>query len=283
MRTMNRIAISILMLACLAAQAIAGDVFVLPANVFDTSLPVFTESPFQSAATLTMPAGIKAVIAKPDGSQFFVITSDADDTIVVLNGTLTSVVERISLGAAAKTAALSPDGRRLYVLANALRVFDATTSDNDEITHSTAATAGANPTDVAFTLDSKWAYVLNSSAGLMTKFDVTDNVAADSFELPGGTSLSVAPDGMVFASAANVVYVVDPVAGAITKQIDINGFPGKAVFTPSGRYAFLPNAAAFVATGLGFLVDTETYEVSVLARTGSVPKWFSTRWPPPTT
>ncbi len=273
MRTMNRIAIATLMLAWMAAQAMAGNVFVLPANVFDTNLAVFTESPFQSATNLTMPAGIKSVIAKPDGSQFFVFTSDDQETIVVVKGDLTGVVERISLGAAVRTAALSPDGRRLYVLANTLRVFDATAEDNPEITHATASAAGTNPTDVAFTLDSAWAYVLNSGAGQVVKFDVVNNVAADSFEITGtSTGLSVAPNGLIWVSAANAIYVIDPAAGAVTRQIDVNGLPGKGAFTPNARYAFFPNSAAFIATGLGFLVDTQTYTRTVLDRTGSVPE-----------
>jgi|GEM_PF-418774 len=268
------IAIACLLLSMSGTLALAGNVFALPANAYDYSMPVFTEDPFQAVRTVTVPPGVLTVLARPDGSRYYVISQSATDSILVLNSTFTSVLKRVDLGTAPRAAALSPDGRRLFVLAGVARVFDVTSDNDVEITPSPAPNVGLNPNDVAFSLDSKTAFILSSDSARLTRYDVANNLIIDSLDLAGSpTAISVSPSGIVYVSATNVLYEIDPVTNQARAQIALNGLPGKAAFTEDGRYALLPNGGAFVATGLAFLVDLANRQLAgVVPRTGSVPE-----------
>ncbi|MFB3776169.1 MAG: Ig-like domain-containing protein [Bryobacteraceae bacterium] len=257
----------------MAAHAAAGNVFVLPANTFDTSVAVLTENPFQSAVTLTVPPGVRGVFARPDGLKYYVVSGSSSDTILVMNSTLTSVLRRIDLGTGAQAAGLSPDGKRLLVLAGRLHVFDTTRADDDEITREAGLDAGVNPSDLAFALDSSCAFILSPESGEVVRYDLASNAIGSTVDLGASArAISMAPNGLLYVSATNVIYEVDPVAGAVRRQIKMNGAPGKGAFTPDGKYGLFPNSSAFIATGLGFLVNTETREVSVIPKTGAVPE-----------
>ena len=274
MSAIRAIAVGLLLIGCLATEAVAGNVFVLPANTFDTTVAVFTDSPFQSSGTIAVPPGALAVFARPDGSRYYVVSASSTDTLLVMNSALTSVLKRVDLGSPARAAGLSPDGTRLLILAGGLHVFDVTTPNDDNITPSPAPEVGVNPGALAFSLDSKSAFILSSTPGLLSKYDLSGNFVDGALELNGSpAAVATAPTGVLLVSATNVVYEVDPITATVRTRIAVNGLPGKAAFTPDGKYALLPNGAAFVATGLGFLLDMQEHAVAgILPRSGNTPE-----------
>ena len=273
MISLQKTAITALLIVWTAASAAAGNIFVLPANTFDTSVTVLSDNTFQNVATLTVPPGVRTIVARPDGSKFYVVSGSSSDTILVMNSTLTSVLRRIDLGTEARAAGLSPDGKRLLVLAGKLHVFDTTRANDDEITRAAGLNVGSNPTDLAFALDSSSALILSPDSGELVRYDVAANAVGSSWDLGSSArAVSVAPNGNFYVSATNVIYEVDALAGTVRREIKLNGAPGKGAFTPDGRYGLFPNSAAFIATGVGFLLNTETMEVTVIPRTGSVPE-----------
>jgi uncharacterized protein (TIGR03437 family) len=273
MKSLNRIAFYVLLTICAATQAVAGNVFVLPATPFDPSLPVFLDNPLQSSTTLTATTGVVAVLGKPDGSKFYIVSANGTDTILVFNGTLTTVLRRINLGTAARTAALSPDGKRLLVLAGTLHVFDTTAADDAEMALVGTPDFGVNPMDLAVTLDSKRAYILSDDSSRLTAFDLdTNRVAGDALDITGTPrGVAVAPTGVVYVSSTNRLIEIDPATGALRAEIPLNGFPGKPVFTPDGKYALLTNQLP--ASGLAFLIDLATRQLAgTLPTTTHVPE-----------
>ncbi len=263
MSTGKKLAASLFLLACAAAQAFAGNVFVLPASTFDTSVPVYTDNPFQSLAAVTVPVAVRSVHAKPDGSKFYVVSANDTDTILVFNAELNTVLKRISLATPVRAAGVSPDGKRLLVLAGALHVYDLTTSDDAEITLSIAPDLGVDPGDLAFSPDSKRAYFLSAQSERVTAFDLagSSTVGMD-VTVQGATAVAVAPNGDVYASGTGGVAVIDGVTTALRGRINFAGRPGKAVFTPNGRYALLLNQQPSAADGLAFLIDLRTRELA---------------------
>ena len=275
MSALRAIAVGFLLIGCLATQAVAGNVFALPANTFDTSVAVFTESPFQSSGTIAVPPGALAVFARPDGSRYYIVSASSTDTLLVMNSALNTVLKRVDLGSPARAAGLSPDGKRLLILAGGLHVFDVTTPNDDDITPSPVPSVGVDPGALAFSLDSKSAFILSAQTGRLSRYNLENDYVDATVELNGSpTAVAVAPTGALLVSATNVVHEVDPNTVTVLTEIPLNGLPGKAAFTPDGKYALVPNGAAFVATGLAFLIDMEAHDLAgILPRTGSAPEF----------
>ncbi len=270
----NRIAAVVVLAACAAAQAIASNVFVLPANAFDATVAAFSENPFQSAGSFAAPPAAHTILARPDGSRYYVISAEATDTVLVLNSARTNVLKRIDLGAPARAAAISPDGRRLVVLAGGLYIFDITSAGDDDVTPSPRPDAGTDPDDVAFSLDSSRAYIVSAVSGTLTRLNMETGEVVDVIGLEGRPSaVAAGPSGVLYVSATNRIYDVDPGTGAVRAEMGVNGKPGRAAFTPDGRYALFANDADFVASGLGFLVNVNERAVAgVIPRTWGSPE-----------
>ena len=275
MSALRAIAVGFLLIGCMATPAVAGNVFVLPANTFDTTVAVFTESPFQSAGSFAAPPGALAVFARPDGTRYYVVSPNSTDTLLVMNSTLTTVLKRVDLGSPARAAGLSPDGKRLLILAGGLHVFDVTTANDDKITSSPGPNVGVNPGDLAFSLDSKSAFIVSSTSGRLSRYDLADNYVDGSLVLGGSpTAVATGPTGVLLVSATNLIYEVNPITMTVQEETAVNGLPGRAAFTPDGKYALLPNGAAFIATGVGFLYEMQAHSVAgILPRTGSAPEF----------
>ena len=246
---------SAVLFACAVMPALAGAVFVLPASPSGTAIPVFTENPFLDSAPLTVAAAPVAVLAKPDGSQFFVVS--ASGVITILDHALAPLAS-IDLGSPAQAAALSPNGSRLLVLAGALRVLDTTTLAVTEIAASPAPGIGDNPSGLAFSLDSLRAYVLSGSSNSVTVFDLIASVATGiQIAIPGGVDIAAAPNNQIYVTASDGFYEIDSITGALLARIKLGGLPGKVAFTPDGKFALVANQPPFNAAGLAFLIDLD--------------------------
>lgn len=271
MRNLTRCVLcSVVVLACAATSVFAGSVFVLPASQSDTSVAVFSDSPFQSTTTLATPAGAVAVLAKPDGSKYYVVSKSGTGTIKVF-GPSFALLKSVDLGTPARAAVMSPDGKRLLVLADVLRVFDLTTADDAEMTLSPVPDVGLTPSDLVVGVDSKSAFILSTTSGTVTMFDLAANKTVGTpVPVSGSTAIAAAPNGQIYVSAQNSLYEIDGNTGLQRAQILLNGLPGKAVFTLDGNYALLPNQPPFIVTGLAILVDLNARSVAgVLSPLGS--------------
>lgn len=216
------------------------------------------------AATINTngPAGISRIIPKPDGTQFYLIGSGTTATIQSVDSTFTKFNVINGFGAAPTAAAVTPDGKYLLVAADAFYVID-TSSDVVVSTLPMTGAAAYGPDDtqgdcvscwIAVSHDSTMAYVLtNSSFGsqvntynlaTMTRGNSVTGLTGDA------TSIAVSPLNLIYVTASNRIFVIDPSALEVTTNGTLELFdfePYALRFTPDGTTAYAANRNASLA------------------------------------
>ncbi len=226
-----------------AAAALGNNVILLPGpSGTNPTVSAFRAEPFEALGSFSAAGGAFLVIPKPDGSRFYVIARNAAGTVVVTDASLTNVIQRIDLGVEASGAGLSPDGRRLIVLAGGMRIYDATQPNLVEITPSPAPDVGVNPVDVAFSHDSSRAFILSSASRRLTALNLATYAVAGSVDIPGiSTAVVAAPNGLLYVSAQNRIYEVDGRTMTLRGNIPLNAMPGRMAVTPDGTRGLAVN------------------------------------------
>ena len=232
--------------AGLRAQA-QQNVFVLPGpNSTASTVTVFSSNPFSNITGFTAGAGTFQVLGTPDGSKFYAIANSGSSTVTIVPNSFTNP-KSINLGAQATAAAISEDGKRVAVAAGALHLFD-TSTDTDLLPNGVVLGAGVTAIDVAASLDGKYFFALgsNTSGGsVLARVETSTGQVSASLPITGPTiAVAVGPNGLVYVSAPNQVIEVNPNTFTVTANgvsIGMNAKPGKAVFTPDGLYALVPN------------------------------------------
>jgi uncharacterized protein (TIGR03437 family) len=213
----------------LLPPAQARNVFVMP-PADGTLRPV---APFQGDPFAPGPGGILAAqdtflaFATPAGNKFYFIGRSGIDTVVVTDASF-AVIARRNLGTGATAAALSPDGRRLVVLAGTVQVLDTIT---DQVI--TQLDGGASPNDVSISRDSQRAFVTSQISGRLTSFDLNTFAILGQLQNLGPVNgVSVGPNGLVYVSATNILYEIDPRDLTFRQGagIPLSAQPGKPAF-----------------------------------------------------
>ncbi len=256
-------------LVCLsiaAAAAQAQNIFVLPgANSGSNTVLVYT-STFNSLTSFTAGSAPFAILAKPDGSKYYVISGSGSQTVTVVDSAFANARSLGNLGTQATAAALTPDGKRLLVVAGSLHVFD-TTTDSDLTPN--GVLPGTPLTDVAVSLDGTRAFLLGtlpSGQGVLYAVDLTSSNFGTVGNLPLNniaTSLAVGPNGLVYVGAVNRVYEVNPATLLLTPSGEIGTIirAGKLAFTPDGKYLLVPNLTPGQSQAAVILIDLTSHTV----------------------
>src|SRR5260370_33663154 len=244
-----------LVLALMSAGALltvqARNVFVPPAPGSTAPVIAFQGEPFTSLGSF--PAGNTpfAVFPTLNGQKFYAVSKSTINGLVYLDQSLVPISGKpaATLQQAPDGAGLSPDGARLLILGGTVHVID--TSTDVELAN-IPITTGGTPVDVAFSIDSKKAFVISkassnvfTSNSVVTAIDLTTNtvVSGQSFLAAGSnTTLTVSPNGLLYVTAQNRIYEVDPMTLLARNEIAITATPLKMVFTPEGKYGIAPNS-----------------------------------------
>ena len=232
--------------AGLQAQA-QQNVFVLPGpNSTASTVTVFSSNPFSNITGFTAGSGTFQVLGTPDGSKFYAIANSGSSTVTIVFNSFTNP-KSINLGSQATAAAISEDGKRVAVAAGVLHLFD-TSTDTDLLPNGVVLGAGVTAIDVAASLDGKYFFALgtNTSGGsVLARVETSTGQVSASLPITGPTiAVAVGPNGLVYVSAPNQVIEVNPNTFTVTANgvsIGMNAKPGKAVFSPDGLYALVPN------------------------------------------
>jgi Tol biopolymer transport system component len=238
------------------------NVFVLP-PAGGTSVQVYNADTFSPVGSFgTAPAPF-LVISNLQGTKYYVISKSASNTVIVLDSNFNATGTHFSLGANADAAALSPDGKRLVVLAGGVHLID-TTSDTDLTPNGLANGNPGNPTDLVISQDSTRAFVLSKTLQQVTAIDLVGNVATNlSFPFAGSSAyISIAPNGLLYVSAINRIFQVNPTTMQQSGEIDVTAYPNKLFFTPDGHYALLANDQPVSGSTSLILVDLTTKQVT---------------------
>ncbi len=256
-----------LVLASLCLTALAGgleaqsrNVFVIPAS--GTGIQAFASDSFGPIASFGSAPAPFLVLANANASKYYVISKSPTNTVVVVDGNnfSTLVTGRFNFNASAEAAALTPDGKRLIVLANGIHIID-TASDTDLTPAGIGLTT--TPNDLAISLDSTRAFLLSRGSGVATSVDLTTSTATGlTFPIPGiNSTIAVAPNGLLYITAQNRLYEIDPKTMVLRFEIPLNATPGKPVFTPDGKYALLSNQTPITGSSL-ILVNLSNHTIA---------------------
>jgi uncharacterized protein (TIGR03437 family) len=228
----------------------ARDIFVTPGSSSSTNtIGVYRADPLTSVGTITGPAGAFQVL-RASATKFYVISRGTVDTVTVYEGTLPSLTQtkRFNLAEPATAAAISPDGRRVVVIANSVYIYD--TANDTNLTPS-GITAGTNPTSIAFSHDSSRAFVLSPTTQRLSGIDLATGTVASTATIPGGGSqVGAAPNGFIYVTATNSLIEFDPRTLTNTNTISLNAVPSQMAFTPDGKGAVLVNSNPVTGSSL---------------------------------
>lgn len=186
------------------------------------------------------PENSHQLIAKPDGSKFYII---GDGPIQVIDATLSNFQTLNGISGAVRVARITPDGRLLLIAADQLYIVD---TSNDTIVATGAGVSGT-VTDFAFTRDSKRAWVLVQS-GFIGSVITVDLVKyqriGDPFNLPyRGRGIFLSPQGFLYVTFSNQIRQYDPDTFDLVDNgiIELLATPGPLNFTPDGLAAYFVN------------------------------------------
>ncbi|MBM3775849.1 MAG: hypothetical protein FJW37_11910, partial [Acidobacteria bacterium] len=202
------------------------------------------------------------MLALPNGSKYYVISRATADSVLVLDNFF-NITRRINLTQSPQTAALTPNGQRLLVLADTLRIFD--TATDNEVTPPAPLGLSGVLTDLAVSQDSTRAYVLNSSSQQLAVVNLTTLTLQAPVPVPGNpTAVTVGPNDLVYVTAQNQIYEIDGRASAVRAQIPVNGQAGRLVFALDGSKAVAVNQIGVGGIGV-FVLDPATRLVTTLS------------------
>lgn len=253
-------ALSVLFGAGLALRA--DNLFLLPDGTSSSTVKVYSAAPLSLLGTYPGSGGGPSwgVLANPAGSRFFTLADAQQDAVVVVNDNLV-VTQRSGVwnrGAAA--AVVTPDGQRVLVAADTLRVLDASSG-----LQLASIALTSPPTDVAVSFDSRYAYLLSPTAQKLFKVDLQTATVIDQVTIPGqSTGVALAPNCYLYVTTNNRVYVIEPSSFQVLTQIGLNGLPRKLSFTPDGKYGVATNALpTTLASGWIFDLASNTVQAVI--------------------
>ncbi len=224
-------------LAC-ALPLVAGNVFLLPDGITNTTVHVYTGDPVSAAGSYQPgSARVVGIDVTPDGARYFTVTNTSTDTFVETDNTFTVVSRSGTWNDPGRDAVITPDGRYILVLAGILRVID--TATGNEVG---AVSVGSSPLSVAVSIDSRYALVLSSNSQRLYRVDLTTFTVTASIQVGGSsTAVVTGPDSYFYVSASNRVLVLDGETLTEIARIQVRGTPNKIYFTPDGRYGVATN------------------------------------------
>jgi len=253
-------ALGLALVFALGSPSFAKNVLVLPGGAPAQEVRIYSGA-LASLGSFTGSVGpTSKAFANPAGTRYYTISQSGSDTLIAVDQNLNRLLN-FSPGSNGQTGVITPDGRRvLLVTVGGLYIFDS---------ESLARLAGPidvgdTPLDVAVSPDSRYAFVLSSNSRRLTRIDLASNLVAGDLTIPGiSTSVAAAPNGLLYVGATNRLYEIDGFAMARRGEIALNGTPGKAVFTPDGRYAIALNTATFPGSPTYWLFDLDARSATV--------------------
>ena len=184
--------------------------------------------------------------------------------------TTNSVVETIPVDTRPFLAAVSPDGKLIYVPnhdTDSVSVIDAATYEL--VTNIDVA---PNPHWVAFTADGSKAYTANHDSNVVSAIDTATNTVTT--EIPAPTSphsIAVHPTRPILIVAtydADSARVIDTNTDQVITTIPVGAFPQHAAWSADGRFAYITNNEDNSIS----VIDGETFDGHGTILTGESPR-----------
>lgn len=204
----------------------------------------YAATPFTPTVDRSGPQGAYRIFPRPDGSKFFFMGNTAA-SIQASDGSFSNFSAVNGIPNAPTAAAMTPDGKLFIVGAGDVYLVDA--GSNSVL----GGGLGLNGTiaDIAVSRDSTVAWVLFNTTGTssVVPISLTSRIllTASTLQLPytGATNLSLSPTGLLYVSASNAIYEIDPSVMKVTTggNIALNFTPGPLRFVSDGSAAYAVN------------------------------------------
>ena len=165
-----------------------GRIFLFPPSGTDVVTVLDTET-LAVVGSFTGTSTITNVLGAADGKKFYAISRTSTDTVIVVDAETLLVTQRLSLGASAADAEITPDGKYLLVAGGMLRVIR---TDTDEQLPSIPV--GRGPTRIVIDNTSTKAYVLANRGRVIDVIDLATLVVERNLEVPVSSSIALTPD-----------------------------------------------------------------------------------------
>lgn len=257
----KRLSAFFLLLAGLSTISHASNVVVLPRGNTSSPVTIFNGNPFSTLTTVSTIGDPAFAVTNPTSTRTYLIGRSG--TIAVLdNAAGFAEKERYSLASQVTDVAMTPDGKKLLVLAGDLRVIDLSVDRPSSIP---TVVAGNLPNSVAVSIDSTRAFVTSAISRSITVVDLSNNTVLAQQTLnttPNG--IAVGPNGLVYIAATNHLLEFDGQNGV--RYTTPNGYsfeadPTKPQFAPDGSCAVMLNRQVGGAIGV-VVVDLKSRSVS---------------------
>jgi hypothetical protein len=275
----------------------AGYVFELPGpNSAGSNLQGFIyNGNFQGPdiPNVSGPIGARQIIAKPDGSKFYVVGANAGG-LESVGPTFTGFSAINGIAGTICTVALTPDGSRLLVgagatcgpSANSSTLYVLNTSTDTILTNFLGQIPGSI-LGFAISPDSSTVWMLNGSPSVqsVSQFSLSTLAQTAMLNLPYGglNAITLAPSGLLYVTGANTIYEITATAPNFLACNASFNEPPPLCLTPTGYIQVLakPGPLRFTPSGqVAYMVDTDpTYGRSLLQLTVATHAVAS--WPSP--
>jgi molecular chaperone DnaK len=227
----------------------------------------------QVTATVPVPTGPPQYLAfSPGGRRVYISVWDEARTvaaIAVLDTTTNAVVATVPMRSRPFLAAVTPDGRRLYVPNH----DSGTISVVDTATNAVTAEirVPAHPHWVEFSPDGRRAYTADHESNLVTVVDTaTDTVVAEVRVGRSPHSVAVHPTRPLVAAAdydSDSVTMIDSESERVVATIPVGDGPQDVTWAPDGRFAYVADVNADTVS----VIDAATMAVTATVPTGDAP------------
>jgi hypothetical protein len=253
---------------CLAASVAAfgqpgvGYLFQLPGQNSSNGQIVgypYAANPLNPSVNTLGPNGTYQIVAKPDASGYYVLGS----TLQIANQAFTTFTSVNGISGQPTAVAASPDGN--YVVVGAGTVYVLAASSNSILF---SATTNGTIVGIVISRDSKYAYVLSNGPGAsyVSQINLVAKTAVGQpLQLSGNaTSISFSPLNLLYVTATNKVYEIDPTTLIVTPSgmMTPNATPGPLRFTPDGTTAYFVNTTSNVTGGSILQITLGTHYIA---------------------
>ena len=257
---------------CLLALFAATDTFGAKGRIFlfppsgTAVVTVLDAETLAAAGSFTGTSTVTNVLGAADSKKFYVISRTSTDTVVVVDAETLLVTQRLSLGASASDAEITPDGKYLLVAGGMLRVIR---TDTDEQLPSIPV--GRGPTRIVIDNTSTKAYVLANRGRAVDVIDLATLVVERNIEVPSSSSIALTPD-----DARLLVVTRDGLSQFRTTDLEeIESIESSSTIV-NGKVLPLPNSTQVVvqngsggATANSLLFDLNKRKVYTIGNVGA--------------
>ena len=215
---------------------------------------IITERTLVKALTVLCAAIACASAAAPARAARVYVANSGSGTVTAIDGDSGAVVATIPVGIQPRDVAITPDGRRAYVVNGLL----GTVSVIDTATNATVGQeipVGDNPSAIAISPDGSRAYVTRINGDYLVSIDTATNSVSGAPIAVGidPIDLAVAPDGShayVVSTSSPDLSIVDLVNGTPAGTIPLGRTVNAIAITPDGGKAYLSDGLGGHSIGI---------------------------------